>query len=58
MNCGIEVATLSPIRGNLSNLPHFAALEVFGTSILPAMAAHLYPLIPLRRGVLQEGRLL
>ena len=38
--------------------------EVFGTSILPAMAAHLYSilysirrLIPLRWGVLQEAQL-
>ena len=33
--------------------------EVFRTSILPAIAAHLYSnrrLIPLRRGVLQEAK--
>jgi hypothetical protein len=26
-NFGIEVATLPPVRGNLSNLPHFSTLE-------------------------------
>ncbi|MBI4189031.1 MAG: hypothetical protein HY525_00665 [Betaproteobacteria bacterium] len=39
---------------------YFAADKVFGTPVLPAMAAHLYPmrrLIPLRRGVLQEAQL-